>query len=174
MEQQSTFEVFQYRALVPCVPSKRNERELHESTSFKPSKIMPFSFPLSSPPLSPSTHLLFPLTLSPAECNNSTCFPGIGLGCVLSRSKLLSDKMLVAACKTLAAEAPALKDPDKGLLPDVVDVRKISVKIASAVIRTSVEERLATEQGIPKEEDELEEWVRAQMWEARYRVLRRV
>jgi malate dehydrogenase (oxaloacetate-decarboxylating) len=22
-----------------------------------------------------------------AECNNSTCFPGIGLGCVLSRSK---------------------------------------------------------------------------------------
>ncbi|KAI9862172.1 MAG: NAD-dependent malic enzyme, mitochondrial, partial [Pleopsidium flavum] len=32
-----------------------------------------------------------------AECNNSTCFPGIGLGTVLSRSRLLSDKMLVAA-----------------------------------------------------------------------------
>ncbi len=51
-----------------------------------------------------------------AECNNSTAFPGIGLGVVLSRSKLLSDKMLVAAVKAIAAQSPALKDPDKGEL----------------------------------------------------------
>ena len=82
--------------------------------------------------------------------------------------------MLVAACKTLASQAPALKDPDKGLLPDVVDVREISVKIASAVIRSAVEEGLATEEGIPGDERELESWVRAQMWDARYRVLRKV
>ena len=113
-------------------------------------------------------------TLLLAECNNSTCFPGIGLGCVLSRSRLLSDKMLVAACKTLAAQAPALKDPDKGLLPDVVDVREISVQIASAVIRQAVEEGLAQEDGIPDDEKDLEMWVRAQMWEARYRPLRKV
>jgi malate dehydrogenase (oxaloacetate-decarboxylating) len=106
-----------------------------------------------------------------AECNNSTCFPGIGLGCVLSRSRLLSDKMLVSAVKALAGEAPALKDPDKGLLPDVVDVKEISVKIASAVIRTSVEEGLAQEKGIPEEDGELEEWVRAQMWKPEYREL---
>ena len=106
-----------------------------------------------------------------AECNNSTCFPGIGLGCVLSHSKLLNDKMLVSAVKALAGEAPALKDPDKGLLPDVVDVREISVKIASAVIKTSVEEGLAQEKGIPENDDELEDWVRAQMWEPKYREL---
>ena len=106
-----------------------------------------------------------------AECNNSTCFPGIGLGCVLSRSRLLSDKMLVSAVKALAGEAPALKHPDKGLLPDVVDVREISVKIASAVIKTSVEEGLAQEKGIPEANGELEEWVRAQMWEPKYREL---
>lgn len=114
-----------------------------------------------------------------AECNNSTVFPGIGLGCVLSRARLLSDKMLVAACKTLAAQAPALKDPDRGLLPDVVDVREISVRIAGAVVRQAVEEGLSQAQGIPGrgedgEEEELEEWVRAQMWEARYRPLRKV
>jgi malate dehydrogenase (oxaloacetate-decarboxylating) len=106
-----------------------------------------------------------------AECNNSTCFPGIGLGCVLSRSRLLSDKMLVSAVKALAGEAPALKDPDKGLLPDVVDVKEISVKIASAVIKTSVEEGLAQEKGIPEEDGQLEEWVRAQMWRPEYREL---
>lgn len=109
-----------------------------------------------------------------AECNNSTCFPGIGLGCVLSRSKLLSDKMLVAAVKALAAQSPALKDPDKGLLPDVKDVREISVQIAKAVIGQAVEEGLAMEEGIPKEDGELEEWIREQMWDAVYRPLKKV
>jgi malate dehydrogenase (oxaloacetate-decarboxylating) len=109
-----------------------------------------------------------------AECNNSTCFPGIGLGCVLSRSKLLSDKMLVAAVKALAAQSPALKDPDKGLLPDVLNVREISVHIARAVIKQAVEEGSATEKGIPSEDGELEEWIREQMWDAVYRPLRLV
>ena len=109
-----------------------------------------------------------------AECNNSTCFPGIGLGCVLSRAKLLSDKMLVAAIKALATEAPALKDPDKGLLPDVVDVRDISVRIAKAVIRTSQEEGLCQVKDIPADDGELEEWVKAQMWEPVYREFKKV
>lgn len=113
-------------------------------------------------------------TYEVAECNNSTCFPGIGLGCVLSRSKLLSDKMLVAAVKALAAQSPALKDPDKGLLPDVVNVREISVHIARAVIKQAVEEGLATEKGIPTKDAELEEWIREQMWDAVYRPLKRV
>jgi malate dehydrogenase (oxaloacetate-decarboxylating) len=109
-----------------------------------------------------------------AECNNSTCFPGIGLGCVLSRSRLLTDKMLVAAVKALAAQSPALKDPDKGLLPDVTNVKEISVQIACAVIRQAEEEGLATVDGIPQDDDELQEWVREQMWEATYRPLRAV
>ncbi|MCJ1476232.1 NAD-dependent malic enzyme, mitochondrial [Lambiella insularis] len=109
-----------------------------------------------------------------AECNNSTCFPSIALGTILSRSRLLSDKMLVAAVKALAEMSPALKDPDKGLLPDVVDVREISVKIAKAVIKQAVEEELATEKGIPGNDRDLEEWVREQMWEPRYRPLKLV
>lgn len=109
-----------------------------------------------------------------AECNNSTCFPGIGLGCVLSRTKLLSDKMLVAAVKALADQSPALKDPDKGLLPDVENVREISVQIAKKVIQQSVEEGLATEKNIPKDEGDLEEWIREQMWDPVYRPLRLV
>ncbi len=106
-----------------------------------------------------------------AECNNSTCFPGIGLGAVLSRSRLLSDKMLVAAVKALAAQSPALKDPSKGLLPDVTVVREISVKIAMAVIKTAVSEGHAQREDIPDDDKELEEWVRVQMWDARYRDL---
>lgn len=77
--------------------------------------------------------------------------------------------MLVAAVKAIASQSPALGDPDKGLVPDVVDVREISVHIAKAVIRQAVAEGLATEKGIPEDDAELEEWVREQMWEARYR-----
>ena len=82
--------------------------------------------------------------------------------------------MLVAAVKALADQSPALKDPDKGLLPDVVNVREISVHIAKAVIKQAVEEGLAQEEGIPSEEEELEEWIREQMWDPVYRPLRMV
>ena len=109
-----------------------------------------------------------------AECNNSTCFPGIGLGCVLSRAKLLTDKMLVAAVIALAAQSPALKDADKGLLPDVVNVREISVRIARDVIKQAVEEGLAQEKGIPDNDEDLEEWIREQMWDPKYRPLKLV
>ena len=109
-----------------------------------------------------------------AECNNSTAFPGIGLGSVLSRSKLLSDKMLVAAVKAIAAQSPALKDPNKVLVPDIIDVREISVHVAKTVIQHAVEEGLATEQEIPEKDEDLEEWIRDQMWEPRYRPLIRV
>ena len=82
--------------------------------------------------------------------------------------------MLVAAVRSIAANSPALKDPAKGLVPDVVDAREISVHIAKAVIRQAVQEGLATQVGIPQDEGELEAWVREQMWEARYRPMVRV
>ncbi|OGE51591.1 hypothetical protein PENARI_c013G06078 [Penicillium arizonense] len=106
-----------------------------------------------------------------AECNNSTCFPGIGLGAVLSRSRLLSKKMLVAAVKALGARAPALQDSNEPLLPDVEDAREISVDIAAAVIKCSVDEGLAQEEDIPTKDSDLREWIQVQMWEAIYRPL---
>lgn len=82
--------------------------------------------------------------------------------------------MLVAAVKAIAAQSPALKDPDKGLVPDVIDIREISVHVAKAVIKQATEEDLATEKEIPENDDDLEEWIREQMWEPRYRPFIRV
>lgn len=79
--------------------------------------------------------------------------------------------MLVAAVKALAAQSPALKDPNRPLLPDVVDVREISVHIAKAVIKCAVREGLAQEKDIPMEDEELDEWIRAQMWDPEDRPL---
>lgn len=109
-----------------------------------------------------------------AECNNSVCFPGIGLGAVLSRTKLLPPSMLVAAVKAFANQAPILEDPNAGLLPDVTAVRDVSVKIAQAVIKQAVKEGLQQEKDIPTDDTELEEWIREQMWDARYRPLQKI
>lgn len=79
--------------------------------------------------------------------------------------------MLVAAVEALQAKSPALADPTAALLPDVEDVREISVEIAASVIQCAVEEGLAQEKDIPSDDDELKEWIRAQMWDAVYRPL---
>lgn len=76
--------------------------------------------------------------------------------------------MLVAAVKALARLSPALQDDNKPLLPDVEDVREISVHIAKAVIQTAVDQRLAQQRDIPTDEQELEQWVREQMWDPVY------
>ena len=115
-----------------------------------------------------------------AECNNSTIFPGIGLGTVLCRSKRVSDGMLVAAVRALASWAPALQPESKdddvagALLPDVTDVRELSVAVACAVIKKAREEGLTQVEDIPEEDKDLEEWAREQMWEPVYRKLNRV
>lgn len=84
--------------------------------------------------------------------------------------------MLVAAVKALAVQSPALEDPKRGLLPDIVNVREVSVCIAAAVVRSAADEGLAQIQGIPLdgEESDLREWIEAQMWDPAYRPLVRV
>ncbi|PVH95812.1 NAD-dependent malic enzyme 1 [Periconia macrospinosa] len=106
-----------------------------------------------------------------SECNNSTTFPGIGLGAVLSRTRLLSPSLIVAAVRALASAAPIVNGKESGLLPDVTDVREISVKIAKNVIRQAVKEGLAQEKDMPESDEDLEEWIREQMWDAKYRPL---
>ncbi|KAK6215626.1 malic enzyme [Colletotrichum tabaci] len=109
-----------------------------------------------------------------AECNNSVVFPGIGLGSVLSRASLVTDKMLVAAVQGVASLSPALEDQREPLLPGVEDVWDVSVRIARNVIKAAVEEGVATEEGIPDNDEDLDEWIREQMWYPKYRPLKLV
>lgn len=101
-------------------------------------------------------------------------FPGIGFGAILSRAQRMSPDLLLAAAKALANQAPALKDSSRGLLPDVTDVRDVSVKIASAVIKAAIKEGLNDEKNIPEGDNDLEEWIREQMWDPVYKTLEHV
>ncbi|RGP81215.1 malate dehydrogenase oxaloacetate-decarboxylating [Fusarium longipes] len=114
------------------------------------------------------------ITIKVGECNNSVVFPGIGLGCILSRSKHLTDRMLVAAVEGVASLSPVLEEATAPLLPDVGSVRQVSVRIARNVIQAAVKAGEATQEGIPDDEDDLEEWIKEQMWDPEYRPLKRV
>lgn len=110
-----------------------------------------------------------------AECNNSMAFPGIGLGAILSQTKLLTTKLIVAAVKALSEKAPALRDSNAAILPDVTEASEVSVHIAAAVIREAVNEGLAQANDIPsvKDQQKLQAWVKSSMWKAEYRSLRK-
>lgn len=114
------------------------------------------------------------VTINVAECNNSVVFPGIGLGCILSGAKHLTDRMLVSAVRGVSSLSPALDDSTAPLLPGVASVKDVSVRIARNVIQTAVEEGEATQEDIPEDEKDLEEWIREQMWEPKYRPLKYV
>lgn len=114
------------------------------------------------------------IEIEAAECNNSVVFPGIGLGAVLCRANRVTDKMLVAAVTGVSDMSPALKDPRAPLVPGVDNVRAVSVRIAREVIQAAVDEGVATEKDIPKDDKELDEWIKEQMWDPVYRPLRRV
>lgn len=86
----------------------------------------------------------------------------------------MTTAMLVAAVQALASAAPIVNDTGAGLLPDVEDVRNISVQIARNVIKQAVKDDLAQEKDIPTTDEDLEEWIREQMWSPEYRPLKLV
>ena len=80
-----------------------------------------------------------------------------------------------AGVQALASLSPALKDPGASLLPDLPDVREVSVHVAAAVAKRAVEEGRAR---VPELEgmniEQIEELIKANTWDPVYRVSRRV
>lgn len=121
-----------------------------------------------------------------SENNNCFSFPGIGLGAVLSRASVISDKMISAAVDQLAALSPLLPGDSKpGLLPPLEEINNTSARVATAVILQALEEGSArveqeTVPGtdkkveVPRDFDNCLEWVRNQMWKPEYRPLVKV
>lgn len=54
--------------------------------------------------------------------------------------------MLMAGVHALASLSPALHNPEVSLLPDLADVRSVSVHVAAAVVRQAVEDGNASDQ----------------------------
>ena len=82
--------------------------------------------------------------LSPGQGNNAYVFPGVGLGIVLTRSKIIPDNLFLVAAKTLAGLVTD-KELSKGqLYPSLSDIRNVSKKIAINVARKVISSGLST------------------------------
>lgn len=106
-------------------------------------------------------------TIEIGQCNNMFIFPGVGLGVIASGARLVTNSMFLAAARALSACSPARNDPTQALYPPAEAVREVSRRVALAVAVAAVDEDLA--QG--RSTSELEQRIRATMWEPRYATL---
>ncbi|HEX3084104.1 MAG TPA: oxaloacetate-decarboxylating malate dehydrogenase, partial [Pyrinomonadaceae bacterium] len=67
------------------------------------------------------------------QCNNSFIFPGVGLGVTASGARRVTDAMFAAAARVLSSFAPAIRDEQAALYPELEEVREISRSVALAV-----------------------------------------
>lgn len=105
-----------------------------------------------------------------AQCNNSYIFPGIGLGVIASKARLISDEMLMATSNALADASPLAKGESDALLPPLRNIAELSKDIAFAVAKVAMQQGLALEQP----DDVLRANIERNFWQAEYRPLKRV
>jgi malate dehydrogenase (oxaloacetate-decarboxylating) len=104
------------------------------------------------------------------QTNNAYVYPGIGLGALTTDARRISDRMFLAAARTIADLSPAKRDPDANLLAPLVDLRKLSFHVALAVAKAAQAEGLADE--MP--DDAAADAVLAKMWEPVYAAYHRL
>jgi malate dehydrogenase (oxaloacetate-decarboxylating) len=77
------------------------------------------------------------------QTNNSYIFPGLALGILASRATRVSDAMIMASAKALAALSPTQVDRNAGLLPPIADSRQVAMVVAEAVGKQAMAEGIA-------------------------------
>ncbi|NCP63702.1 MAG: NAD-dependent malic enzyme [Paraglaciecola sp.] len=105
-----------------------------------------------------------------AQCNNSYIFPGIGLGVIAAKARLVSDEMLMATSRALADASPLIKNSEGALLPPLRDVAKLSKKIAFDVAKIAMAQGLA----LDISDELLLERIEKNFWLPEYRPYKRV
>jgi malate dehydrogenase (oxaloacetate-decarboxylating) len=108
------------------------------------------------------------VTYTIAQANNAMLFPGLGLGTIVTRARLISNGMFMAAACSIA-EMVDTTQLGASILPAVANLREVSVQVAIAVAKQAQREGL-TRINPPN----LEAVIRGAMWEPRYRPIKAV
>lgn len=100
----------------------------------------------------------------PAQGNNVYVYPGIGLGVMVSRARLVVEDMFLAAAEELAKHVLPEEIERGSIYPDIARVRAISQSIAVRVCQ------VAQQKGLVDEDLSVdwEEGVRASVYEPDY------
>jgi malate dehydrogenase (oxaloacetate-decarboxylating) len=101
-------------------------------------------------------------TYTIGQANNVLVFPGIGLGIIVARARLVTVGMLQAAARAVVHQANPT-NPGDSLLPDVQNLRDISAAVAEAVYHAAVDDGVAT-----TTHDDVRQAVLDTMWRPKY------
>ncbi len=81
---------------------------------------------------------------SPAQANNSSIFPGVGLGLLVSAARRVTDDMFFAAARTLAASVSESDLAEGRVFPVAARWRDVALAVSVAVAEVAYEEGHAT------------------------------
>ena len=102
--------------------------------------------------------------------NNVFIFPGVGLGTLAVKAKIVTDEMLSIASSTLAELVSDFRLNLGCVYPPIEDLHSVSLKIAVAVAQTAMDQGVARRPLVP---ELLEEAIKARMWVPKYARLTR-
>lgn len=105
-----------------------------------------------------------------AQCNNSYIFPGLGLAVIASKASRVTDNMLMATSRALAAASPLATTGEGPLLPPLEASRELSKTMALAVYEQAIADGVANEISVEHRKDRIER----NFWSPQYREYRRV
>jgi len=97
--------------------------------------------------------------------NNAFVFPGVGLGAIVSQTSEVTDAMFAAAADALGAEVGAADLASGSVFPAVREIRRVTARIAAAVVREAQDAGLAR-RALARED--VAAAVEAAMWEPAY------
>ncbi|WP_030742979.1 NAD-dependent malic enzyme [Streptomyces sp. NRRL F-5135] len=118
-------------------------------------------------PFAPVTHGA--VTHVIGQANNALVFPGLGLGAIVARADRITEGMLLAAARQIAAMVDPTT-PGAPILPLVDRLRDTSAAVAVAVARAAERDGVAR----TALDDDLDTAVRAAMWSPDYRPVKSV
>lgn len=99
-----------------------------------------------------------------SQCNNMFIFPGVGLGALVSEAARVTPEMFLRASRALSGCVRAKQRAKNLLLPDVSEVREVSLQVARAVALEARDSGLGRLLG----DDEYEQVIRKAQWVPRY------
>ncbi|MDU0811103.1 NAD-dependent malic enzyme [Bacillus siamensis] len=100
------------------------------------------------------------------QANNALVFPGLGLGTIVTKARLITDNMFVACANAIAGMVDVGK-PGAPMLPKVEDLRTVSATVAVAVAKAAIQDGVAE-----TEPEDLIQTVQDEMWHPVYKRIR--
>ncbi|CEG49476.1 nad-dependent malic [Plasmopara halstedii] len=105
------------------------------------------------------------------QCNNMFIFPGVGLACSVIQATRVTDGMLYSAAKALSQCMTPEEITNGQVFPSVENIREVSLKVATAVCQTAIEEDVASITPIIRRGGTLEHFVASKMYYPTYHAL---